>query len=95
VPVGGGGNTELGGSDEIGESLRFAGIIMAQIIGGMIVEDDLCVATIVILLLFKYGCMKALYAIFGVIVLVLLGLFGYLLSLALLVYNFNLTPGSI
>ncbi|KAI8809186.1 Presenilin-domain-containing protein [Cladochytrium replicatum] len=63
---------EAGGVEN---SLIVAGIILAQIV----------VATVVIMLLFKYGCFKILYGIFFVIVLALLGLFGYLLILELIV----------
>ncbi|KAJ3125270.1 Presenilin-1 [Nowakowskiella sp. JEL0407] len=56
------------------DSLVLALIILAQVI----------VATIIILLLFKYNCFGVLYAIFSIIVLMLLGFFGYTLAVTLL-----------
>lgn len=79
VGVGGNGDTSTPTSDDFSASLKVALIILSQII----------VATIVIVLLFKYGCMKILYGIFAAIVLLLLGLFGYLLGTQLLI-TFNL-----
>ncbi|KAJ3190569.1 Presenilin-2 [Irineochytrium annulatum] len=67
-----------GASSDPNAAAEQAGIIL-----GMIV-----VVTVIILLLFKYNQMKVLYGIFGVIVLSLLGLFGYNLGSDLLTtYN--------
>ncbi|KAJ3112123.1 Presenilin-2 [Phlyctochytrium bullatum] len=78
---GGGIGAAVGGGSPPGDTQ--ASVFSALMILGMIV-----VVTVIILLLFKYNQMKILYGIFGVIVLSLLGLFGYTLGLTLLfVYN--------
>ncbi|KAJ3271770.1 hypothetical protein HDV01_006378 [Terramyces sp. JEL0728] len=56
------------------QSLIIAGIIMGQIV----------VATVVMACLFRYGQVKIIYGILGVLILMLLGLFGYQLALMLL-----------
>ncbi|KAI8615973.1 Presenilin-domain-containing protein [Chytriomyces sp. MP71] len=45
-------------------------------------------ATVVIFLLFYFNCMKILYAIFGLIILGVLGVFGYFLSVTFLWINY-------
>ncbi|KAI9007593.1 Presenilin-domain-containing protein [Hyaloraphidium curvatum] len=69
-----GGGTMDGGTGSPVEGLVNAMIILSQVI----------VATIIILILFKYNCMKVLFGFFALVVLVLLGLFGYLLLAAIL-----------
>ncbi|KAJ3324786.1 Presenilin-1 [Boothiomyces sp. JEL0866] len=56
------------------QSLIIAGIIMGQIV----------VATVIMACLFRYGQVKIIYGILGVLILMLLGLFGYQLALMLL-----------
>lgn len=63
-----------GGIDRLGGSLANAMIILAQIIG----------ATILFVVLFRYGCWKILYGFLFLVVLMLLGLMGYLLLLNLI-----------
>ncbi|KAJ3327478.1 hypothetical protein HDU76_011738, partial [Blyttiomyces sp. JEL0837] len=59
-----------------------------SLFNALIILSQIVVVTIIILLLFKYNQMKILYGIFGLIVLGLLGLFGFTLGLQLLsVYN--------
>ncbi|KAJ3217997.1 Presenilin-1 [Dinochytrium kinnereticum] len=78
---GGGIGSAVGGGSPPGDTQ--ASVFNALMILGMII-----VVTIIILVLFKYNQMKILYGIFGVIVLSLLGLFGFTLGLELLsVYN--------
>lgn len=55
-------------------SLANAGIVLGQII----------VMTIIIMVLFKYGCFKILFGFFMVVVVMLLGFMGYLLEMAIL-----------
>ncbi|KAJ3122180.1 Presenilin-2 [Physocladia obscura] len=70
------GGTAGGGSSSVVQTgdVTSALSIIGEIVG----------ATIVIYLLFKYNCMKILYGFFGLIVLGLLGLFGYILATSLL-----------
>jgi len=75
ISTGGGGVPDGLDSSSVIQALT----ILAQIIG----------ATIVIVLLFKYGCFRVLFIIIGIIVVMLLGLFGWILITALLV-RFNL-----
>ncbi|KAI9351315.1 Presenilin-domain-containing protein [Obelidium mucronatum] len=50
----------------------------------LIIISQIIVATVIIYLLFRYNCMKILYGFFGLIVLGLLGMFGYVLGTTLL-----------
>ncbi|KAI9343850.1 Presenilin-domain-containing protein [Zopfochytrium polystomum] len=68
------GNADNADTGDSGASVKAALIILGQVVG----------ATIVIVLLFIFNCMKILYGIFGIIVLGLLGLFGFTLGLQLL-----------
>ncbi|KAI8897360.1 Presenilin-domain-containing protein [Globomyces pollinis-pini] len=72
VSIGSSFGSEGGSSDS--ESIKFAVIIMAQIV----------VATTIIACLFKYGKQKIIYGLFGFVVFVLLSLFGYRLTATLL-----------
>ncbi|TPX64050.1 hypothetical protein CcCBS67573_g08508 [Chytriomyces confervae] len=50
----------------------------------LIIISQIVVATFIILALFHYNCMKVLYGFFGLIVLSLLGFFGFLITTSLL-----------
>ncbi|KAJ3397918.1 Presenilin-1 [Lobulomyces angularis] len=77
IPAGGG-SGQLPSSGEISVSLKTALIVLAQIIG----------ATFLILFLFKYGFIRILKGLIGLIALALLGYFGFTLWIVLLVtYN--------
>jgi presenilin 1 len=59
--------------------LANAGIMLAQIV----------VMTMVLLLLYKFNCMKAVYAIFGIVLVVLLGFTSLLVCLCVTIYFFS------
>ncbi|KAJ3073337.1 Presenilin-1 [Podochytrium sp. JEL0797] len=65
-----------------------AGEQTADLTSALIIISQIIVATVIIYLLFRYNCMKILYGFFGLIVLGLLGMFGYVLGTSLLsIYN--------
>jgi presenilin 1 len=71
---------ETGGAD---------GGFVDGLVNALIILSQIILATIIILLLFKYNCMKVLIGIFVLIVIVLLGLFGYDL-IAAMCYKLNI-----
>ncbi|KAJ3225092.1 Presenilin-1 [Clydaea vesicula] len=75
IPAGGG-SGQLPSSGEISVSLKTALIVLAQIIG----------ATFLILFLFKYGFIRILKGLIGLIALALLGYFGFTLWIVLLIF---------
>ncbi|KAJ1557477.1 Presenilin-1 [Nowakowskiella sp. JEL0078] len=66
-----------------------SGNASSSVILALTILAQVVVATVVIVFLFKFGCFKILYGIFTAIVLLLLGFFGYTLSIQLLT-KFNL-----
>jgi presenilin 1 len=61
-------------SENVFGSLTNAGILLGQII----------LMTIIIMILFKYGCFKILFGFFMIVVVILLGVMGALLLMAIL-----------
>ncbi|ORY52407.1 Presenilin-domain-containing protein [Rhizoclosmatium globosum] len=81
----GGANIYVGGvQGVVAGGTNAQGATTSDLTTALIIISQIIVATIVIYLLFRYNCMKILYGFFGLIVLGLLGMFGYVLGTDLL-----------